>query len=135
MVCSYAGELSEFMELDMFPIDVQELSVIVRFKNQKTKIRVMETLGTLGETVELVEWWVHHCVLRLTQEKGFPCWVLKSRVQRKANYYMMNIIFMVGAISSIAFFCFMFDAEAWNDRSNYIAMLLLTTVTFKQVIE
>ena len=27
----------------------------------------------------------------------------------------------------------MFDAEAWNDRSNYIAMLLLTTVTFKQV--
>jgi hypothetical protein len=135
MVSRFSGELSEFMELDMFPIDVQELSVVMRFKDPKTKIRVIHDMAILDETVELIEWWVHFCIMATTREKGYPCWVLKSRVQRKANYYMMNIILMVGAISSIAFFCFMFPAEAWNDRSNYIAMLLLTTVTFKQVIE
>merc|ERR1712224_365421 len=38
---------------------------------------------------------------------------------------------MVGGISTLAFFAFLFRAEDWNKRSNYVGMLLLTTVAFK----
>merc|ERR1712224_826268 len=55
----YNGELSEFMELELFPLDFQDLSFVVRLKDPDRKFKVLSGLEykRIRETVELAEWY------------------------------------------------------------------------------
>merc|ERR1712216_447677 len=60
-------------------------------------------------------------------KQGRCLYELKMVVSRKPAFYVYNVMLMVGGISTLAFFAFLFKAEDWDKRSNYIGMLLLTT--------
>jgi hypothetical protein len=137
MSTAYAGELSEFMELELFPLDVQDLTIACRVKEKGWKFKILAeaTHRRIRETVELAEWTVYDPKIQVSVGKQGRClYELKMVVSRKPAFYVWNVMCMVSGISTLAFFAFLFKAEDWDKRSNYIGMLLLTTVAFKFVV-
>jgi hypothetical protein len=138
MNVSFAGELSEFMELEMFPLDCQDLTILVRMKEKGWKFKILNPdlqMERIRDSVEMAEWRVHHPNRQVSVGKqGRAFYELKMVVSRKADFYVYNVMFMVGGITTLALFAFLFKADAWDKRSNYIGMLLLTTVAFKFVV-
>jgi hypothetical protein len=134
MNTSYAGELSEFMELELFPLDVQDLTISIRSKEKGWVYKLLTgpMFTRIRESVELAEWVVYSPKIVVSVGKqGRVLYELKMVVSRKPGFYVYNVMVMVGGISTLAFFSFLFRAEDWNKRSNYVGMLLLTTVAFK----
>lgn len=134
----YTGVLSEFMELELFPLDVQDLTIAVRMRDHRWKVRVLSEphFRMICPTVELAEWQIFEPLIKVSRDEaiGRPTWELKLKVFRKHDFYMSNVIFMVGGIASLTFFAFLFRADHWEQRSTYSATLLLTSVAFKFVV-
>jgi hypothetical protein len=137
MEIMYTGVLSEFMELEMFPLDIQDLSIVVRAKDVMWRFKPFkdETKRRIRETVELVEWTICYPQMKVSVTNNGRCsWKLMMKVVRKPDYYITNVVLIVFAIATICFFAFLFPIYAWEDRANLLTTLLLTAVTFKFVV-
>merc|ERR1719253_1422174 len=83
----------------------------------------------------MAEWKVHKPKEQCTMGKqGRAAYELRMVVSRKPDFYVTNVMFMVAGLTTLAYLAFLFPAEAWDDRSSYICMLLLTTVAFKFIV-
>jgi hypothetical protein len=137
METMFCGFMSEFMELELFPLDIQDLSIVVRCKNQGWRLKPVESkqYRRVRETVELAEWYICQPTMRVSVAKNGRCtWKLMLKVMRKSDYYLYNVLAVVWAITSICFFAFLFKINEWEGRGNLITTLLLTAVTFKFVV-
>jgi len=134
----YTGLLTEFMELELFPVDCQDLTIAVRFKDTRWRTRLLNEprFNSIGGTVELAEWLIFRPSVKLGRGPVFgrPTWELKLKVSRKSGFYMSNVIMMVGGITTLTFCILLFDPMMWEQRSALCSSLLLTSVAFKFVI-
>lgn len=134
----YSGYLAEFMELEDFPLDSQELSIVVRLKDPRLSLRVLDqpdcrVIRESGR--ELAEWIMYEPEVSVGEENRRSIFTLRMKVYRKSRYYWINVVCTVGAISALAFGAFIYEADDWYSRSNYVATLLLTLVAFRFVLD
>eukprot|EP00928_Gymnodinium_smaydae_P032738 TRINITY_DN23633_c0_g2_i1.p1 TRINITY_DN23633_c0_g2~~TRINITY_DN23633_c0_g2_i1.p1 ORF type:complete len:417 (+),score=72.85 TRINITY_DN23633_c0_g2_i1:144-1394(+) len=134
----YTATLSEFMELELFPVDVQDLTISLRFRDPRWTIRSLPEprYQAICDSVELAEWYLFEPLVESGVEKGIGrgIWRVKLKVLRKSEFYMSNVVFMVGAFASLTFLAYLFPPQKWDMRSTYTATLLLTSVAFKFVL-
>lgn len=134
----YTGIFREFFELENFPLDIQDLSIALRFVDPRWSVRLLGNpkFSNITSDVELSEWFMYqprHATGR--SELGNATWALKMKVLRKPGYYLSNVIGMMGCLTTLSFFAFLFQPENWACRSSYCATLLLTSVAFKFVVD
>jgi hypothetical protein len=129
----YTGVLTEYMELELFPCDIQDLTISVRFKDLRWSAQILEETihRRICSSVEMSEWKVFQPVHRIHRDLGHQFFDLKVKILRKPEFYKWNIMFMVGGITTLTFFTFLFEVQEWEQRSTYSATLLLTSVAFK----
>merc|ERR1712232_613373 len=122
----------------MFPLDVQDLTLILRFKDPQWSIRTLsaQELQVIATSVEVAEWFLYEPQTEHRRDKtsGRASWQLKLRVFRKSGYYMTNVVAMVGGIATLTFLAFLFGPHQWEQRSAFSATLLLTSVAFKFIL-
>jgi len=134
----YTGRFREFMELEQFPLDQQDLSVSFRFVDARWAVRLLTQpkFRTITDDVELAEWFMFEPHVKIGRiSGGTATFTLKMKVFRKFQYYLSNVIGMMGGITTLAFFSFLFEPTMWEQKSTYIATLLLTSVAFKFVVD
>lgn len=134
----YTGTFREFMELEDFPLDSQDLTVSVRFADERWSVRLLNDpkCSMITDGVELSEWLMYAPHVKLGRiAGGAVTFELKMKVFRKYDYYMLNVIVMMGGITSLVFFSFLFEPSMWEQKSTYCATLLLTSVAFKFVVD
>jgi hypothetical protein len=133
----YTGVLSEFMELDLFPLDIQDLSVVVRSKMAGWHFKPLKDPGfrRVTASVASAEWLVAEPQMTVSVNTARKCtWRLRMKVMRKSSFYESNVMAVVGSLSTITVFSSLFPYWDWESRSNFITTLLLTAVTFKFVV-
>lgn len=134
----YTGILFEFMELEFFPMDLQDLTISVRF--QDTKVRC-KTLGPpdkyqrMRDSIAMTEWCMFEQVTAVEVGKqGRALWSLKMKIYRQWGFYFWNVLLPVSLFCFIAFFAFLYDADDWYSRSCHDLMVILAVVTFKFIV-
>jgi len=108
-----------------------------RLKDPDRKFKVLSGLEykRIRETVELAEWYAFEpTTCGSMNEYGRTLYTVKMVVFRKANYYVWNVMGMVGSVSTLAFFACLFRVDDWEGRGMFISTLLLTTIAFKFVV-
>lgn len=134
----YTGVLAEFMELEYFPLDLQDLSIMIRFKETYvtcTTLMEKEKYQRIRDSVEMAEWNMFEPELDVSVGKqGRTTWTLKMRIYRLYGYYVWNVMLPIGAFTGLSFFAFLYEADDWYERSTYDLQLLLAFVAFKFVI-
>jgi len=134
----YTGVFRQFMELENFPLDSQDLTVSLRFVDCRWTVRSLESprFNRVTSGVELAEWYMYEPRTQTGRDDvGNPTWDLKMSIFRKSRYYVTNILGLMGGITSLVFFAFLFQPTSWGARSAYCATLLLTSVAFKLVVD
>lgn len=134
----YTGVLSEFMELEYFPLDLQDLSIAVRFKDTKVICKTLTPVDKyqrIRDSIEMVEWIMFEPNVTVDVGKqGRTTWSLQLRIYRQAGYYVWNVILPIASFSFMGFYAFLYDATDWYSRSNHGLQLQLAFVAFKFVI-
>jgi hypothetical protein len=135
--CIYTGVFREFMELENFPLDDQDLTISLRFVDTRWIVKsIRDSKFSSIDGVELAEWLMFEPRTQTGQGSlGYPTWELKMKILRKHQYYLSNVIGMMGGLASLVFFSFLFSPENWASRSAFCATLLLTSVAFKLVVD
>jgi hypothetical protein len=139
MVCT--GIFGEFMELENFPLDFQDLSIKIRFVDCRWTAKSLDPTSdakylSITGNVELAEWLMYEPHTETGRTAlGNATWDLRMKVLRKFRYYLFNVIGVMGLLTSLVFFSFLFEAAAWIYRSAYCATLLLTSVAFKFAVD
>lgn len=136
-VSMYAGTLSEFMELECFPIDAQDLTISVRFQDTIIRCQTLEgsEFQKISEALQLSEYYMYSPVFAVEVGKQGRCtWSLKLKVFRKDDFYFWNVLFPVCCFSFLAFYAFLYESHMWYERSCYLLEILLDFVAFKFIV-
>ncbi|GFS16205.1 gamma-aminobutyric acid receptor subunit gamma-2 [Elysia marginata] len=140
------GVFRERMELQHFPFDVQELSVVISSDLPLEFVDLMEdpnydssvNLGALQESEEWVNYrhieFVHDVMKReMESSNKHPVLVASAHAKRKLGSYFWNVGIIVFLILALTFTLLSIDPMI-NDRLAIIMTLFLTAVAFKLVV-
>jgi hypothetical protein len=129
-------QLRERWELQLFPFDVQDLSINLRLNDARSWDYFDLTVCSVQfhrEALTLTEF--HALVPQIQREApAHKATKVRMRVQRIANYYLQNIVLIMFLLSLLGPLAFVLDVDAVGDRLSTILTLLLTAVAFKYVI-
>ncbi|ESN99603.1 hypothetical protein HELRODRAFT_176768 [Helobdella robusta] len=142
------GSFFEFMELNQFPFDYQDLTVTVVSELSVDMIDLsLDQLEKCGINAQAFsaeqEWSLEQNVStwRRTVSKtinkvlvDFPGLSVAAKASRRPQFFIWNIIVIMMAICSLAFATFTVSLETPHFRLQLTYLLLLTTVTFKFVV-
>ena len=139
------ARFSEIFELQLFPYDVQTVTIRVRINSQYDKARkryfayaspedkfVKDQIVKCKESLELSEWIMYEPASDLGfDSKGKPQFCAHLVLRRQHGFYTWNVIAMNGATCTLAFSAFALPPTELSDRAGIVLTLLLTTVAFK----
>ncbi|CAF0736813.1 unnamed protein product [Brachionus calyciflorus] len=140
------GIFYERLELNDFPLDLQEISVRLSSKKSINEVLLIENRqepSTVdinsfcdGQQYELFE---HVTSKRDTKKDEFrkivrSQFIVSAFVARKIGYYCYNALTLIFLITSISFTAFSFKPLDPQFRCQVIALLMLTLVNFRWVI-
>lgn len=142
------GAFFEFMELNKFPFDSQDLTVTVTSDLDKSEVELVEDVenpsGVNAETFSCEQEWHLHRLVNVWHKTttkrvnknlvSMPSFCVAAKVSRRPQFFMWNIIVVMGVICSMAFVTFTVALETPQSRLQLTFILLLTTVTFKFVV-
>ncbi|KAK2172128.1 hypothetical protein NP493_990g00005 [Ridgeia piscesae] len=142
------GVFMENLELDDFPLDVQDLTVTITTERPDTEIDIIpdenEMSGINVQTfVDQQEWKLHEHIevsrKVMTQEysssnRCHPALSVTCRAARRPGYFYWNVFLVMFFISALSFATFAVSPELPQNRLQLSFTLLLTSVTFKFVI-
>ncbi|ESO04812.1 hypothetical protein HELRODRAFT_172487 [Helobdella robusta] len=142
------GKFSEYLELQEFPFDVQDLSIMVKSKLNTTDVVLEEDPQTpsaviVSSFVNEQEW-----ILRsdVRVEKGqtediivggkavggkYPFLIFKCSAERRYQYFIWNVIIIMLLICLMSFTTFAVEYKLTPNRLQLTFLLLLTTIAFK----
>ncbi|CAF0851841.1 unnamed protein product [Brachionus calyciflorus] len=157
------GAFWEKLELQNFPFDVQELSVTVasRLSCEDVKLIPLESNGKIGfratrTFVDQQKWRLFkmvkisnepsyfktkHEIIKINplepeeeEPPEYPKIVASCFCSRKAGYYLFNAFFLIFLITLTTFTSFAIDSKLPQNRIPATCTFLLTSVSFKWVI-
>ncbi|RNA29803.1 Gamma-aminobutyric acid receptor subunit gamma [Brachionus plicatilis] len=140
------GIFYERLELNHFPIDLQEISI--RLSSKKSMNEVLLIDNRLDRSnVDLNGFWdgqqydlLEHvdakrdCIKDEFRKIVRPQFIVSAFVVRKIGYYFYNALTLILLITSISFTAFSFSPLDPQFRCQVIALLMLTLVNFRWVI-
>ncbi|CAF1237225.1 unnamed protein product [Rotaria sordida] len=145
----FKGTFWERMELNHFPYDVQELSISlttpltmndIHFTENKQKPSgVNRTVFSDQQSWHLYEhvefsFEQHREEYSLTYDKTHPVLICTCHVGRKCGYYIWNAYFLIFLITSASLCTFAIPPSNAHGRLQITCTLLLTSVTFRWVV-
>lgn len=129
-------QLRERWELQLFPFDVQDLSINLRLNDARSWDHFDLTVCSVQfhrEALTLTEF--YPLVPQILREApAHKATKVRMRVQRIPNYYLQNIVLIMFLLSLLGPLSFVLAVDALGDRLSTILTLLLTAVAFKYVI-
>ncbi|ESN99604.1 hypothetical protein HELRODRAFT_176769 [Helobdella robusta] len=142
------GQFFEFMELNKFPFDGQDLTVTITSERVDSELEfIQDDSGESAVNAEAFsaaqEWklhgkvniWTKVNVKKVNKKKmRYPCFCVAAKVARRPQFFIYNIIVIMFSICSLAFATFTVKPEAPESRLPLTFFLVLTTVTFKFVV-
>eukprot|EP00808_Paulinella_micropora_P009677 g10113.t1 len=142
------GDFYEYLELEEFPFDTQELSVVIRSGLPANKVTLLQhdrRHNTMNRSIKLTEWILipgitseQHWTKQSQSAKGqsYSTLIIKVRVQRLWKFYLVNIAMIVFFLSTASLFGFVYELSEENisSRMDVNLTVILTVVVFKQSI-
>ena len=142
------GVFLENLELQNFPMDVQDLSITVVSERPDSEVELVpddEELSSvnIGTFAKEQEWQLYHHVeasRKLVKIEFSSIQRLHSALQitcraaRRPGYFYYNVFLVMFFISSISFGTFSVDCKLPQNRLQLSFTLLLTSIAFKMVI-
>lgn len=128
----FRGRVRHIFELHNFPFDVQELVLELRTEWHVRRLRPMPG-SALTQEFALAEFALHRpkeleCY---ENEAERACARIRIQASRRPKFYVINVMAITGAISTIGLGAFAFDLEDLGGRSSLVLTLLLAQVSFK----
>ncbi|XP_060066537.1 gamma-aminobutyric acid receptor subunit beta-3-like [Ylistrum balloti] len=143
----FRGFFKENLELEHFPVDVQDLTISVSAERSGDEVDLIEDQYALSSIntrtfLDAAEWNVYNHVetyrdqttIEYASSTVHPILHVQCRVARKVGYFVWNIIFIVLLIASLTFTSFAIEPDA-ADRLAVTITLFLTAVAFKFVVK
>lgn len=142
--------LSEELELQAFPFDCQDLSVIIREGTQDVKCVFLPELrkpkfGSVDPRYSVIdEWDMEAARIEFgTTNAGasrssskYPMIILRLKMKRRWGVYMWNVVFLMACIESLGLCCFSLDiVDDSGERLGLAMALVLTAVAFLHVVK
>ncbi|CAH8452912.1 unnamed protein product [Heterobilharzia americana] len=142
------GVFLETLELNDFPLDVQDLTITVTTERPDTEVDIIPDQVEMSAIniqtfVDQQEWKLHeHVEIKkriIKQEytssmKSHPCLSVTCRAARRPGYFYWNVFLIMFMISGLAFATFAVSPDKAELRLRLSFTLILTSVTFKYVI-
>jgi len=153
------GVFLENLELDDFPVDVQDLSITVATERTIDEVDFIDDLTALSSIntqtfIDMQEWSLHEHVETTrkvtTQGLGItiegddqdvsssrykhPTFTVTCRAARRPGYFYWNVFFLMFFITLMAFATYSVHPSLPQNRLQLSFTLLLTAVTFKWVV-
>jgi len=142
------GTFAETLELMDFPFDVQDLSVIIATDKTTLEVDLVQDQDemsaiTVAPFVEQTEWdlFKHVETAKMSvvhgyssTTKSYPTFSCIARAARRPGYFYWNIFLVLFFINSLSFTTFSVSEKYVQNRLQLSFTLLLTTVSFKFVI-
>ncbi|XP_033756062.1 uncharacterized protein LOC117338818 isoform X2 [Pecten maximus] len=143
----FRGFFKENLELEHFPVDVQDLTISVSAERSGEQVDLIEDQFALSSIntktfLDSAEWNVYKHVetyrdkttIEYASSTVHPILHVQCRVARKVGYFVWNIIFIVLLIASLTFTTFAIEPDS-ADRLAVTITLFLTAVAFKFVVK
>jgi len=142
------GIFMENLELNDFPLDVQDLTVTITSERPDTEIDIIPDENemsaiNLSSFVDQQEWKLHEHIevsrKVMTQEysssnRCHPALSVTCRAARRPGYFYWNVFLVMFFITALSFSTFSVSPELPQNRLQLSLTLLLTCVAFKFVI-
>lgn len=131
-----AGTFAEYMELDDFPWDRQDLHIVLRMPFGRDNYRSFEAgkKTVIKPWIELAEFEVYQCTTKVTTKDRKSTFTITVPVTRKSAYYSTNIMWVMSCLVFLNFSVFAIPVTDLADRLSVGLTLLLTAIAFKLVI-
>ncbi|OON23027.1 hypothetical protein X801_01065, partial [Opisthorchis viverrini] len=142
------GVFLETLELNDFPLDVQDLTITVTTERPDTEVDIIPDQNEMSAIniqtfVDQQEWKLHEHVeitKRIIKQeysssmKSHPCLSVTCRAARRPGYFYWNVFLIMFMISGLSFATFAVSPDKAELRLRLSFTLILTSVTFKYVI-
>ncbi|XP_012946833.2 glycine receptor subunit alphaZ1 [Aplysia californica] len=139
------GVFSESMELQEFPFDIQDLSLLITSNHQENEVDLEEDQEDISNVVtqsfvDESEWHLKkfvQCEPRVTEDEFVqnkyrkPGLFFRCCVIRRAGFFVWNIMLIMSIISALSFVTFAVSRALPQNRIQLSFILLLAGVTFK----
>lgn len=136
----------ERLEIENFPLDIQELGVVVTSDLPEVKLvgnRYAVSFKASYTFVEQQRWKLYHFAevsnkasydkLKNYQETNKSKLCFKCFCRRKSKYYFLNAFFLIFIVTLTSFNIFSIDCKTQTSRISMAISLLLTSISFKWV--
>ncbi|XP_056005391.1 gamma-aminobutyric acid receptor subunit rho-2-like [Ostrea edulis] len=137
----------ENLELQHFPIDVQDLTISVSTEKSSQEIELLEDQQSLSSVntkafLDASEWSLYNhtetyrdeTTVEYARSTVHPILHVQCRVARRIGYFVWNIIFIVFLIIALTFASYSIEVDS-SDRLAVNITLFLTAVAFKLVVK
>lgn len=143
----FKGFFKENLELEHFPVDVQDLTISISTERSDKEIELIEDQTALSSIntkafMDSQEWNLYkhietyrdYTTVEYCSSTVHPIVHFQCRVGRKTGYFVWNIVFIMLLIISLTFAAFTID-NGTADRITVTITLFLTAVAFKLVVK
>eukprot|EP01083_Nonionella_stella_P108190 314369_1 len=142
--------LSEELELQSFPFDCQDLSIIMRENTRSMNIAILPemrkvTFGSIDPRYSVIdEWDMESARIEFGATNAgasragtsYPSIILRLKMKRRWEVFMWNIVLLVLCIECLAITAFALDLnEEASDRLGLSITLVLTAVAFLHIVK
>ncbi|CAL8094473.1 unnamed protein product [Calicophoron daubneyi] len=142
------GLFMETLELNDFPLDVQDLTITVTTERPDNEVDIIPDQNEMSAInkqtfVDQQEWKLHEHVeitKRIMKQefcsslKSHSCLSVTCRAARRPGYFYWNVFLIMFMITGLAFATFAVSPDKAELRLRLSFTLILTSVTFKYVI-
>ncbi|ESN93036.1 hypothetical protein HELRODRAFT_189657 [Helobdella robusta] len=142
------GSFLEYMELNQFPFDTQDLTVSLTTDLSDKEVEFVEDPNdrcalNVESFVDEQEWKLHKMIhtWTRTREEAFksiqclhPVFSAACKASRRPEFFIWNILIVMFLICSLSFATFAVGVGLPQNRLQLSFILLLTTVSFKFVV-
>jgi len=133
--------ISAHLSLERFPLDSQNLTVIVSVPTAASECRLVDESVKM-ESCQLHEWEIHKPTFKVcvtdpnasTSGRSYPELHIIMPVTRRYQYYLWSIAFVACMITTLGLLPFALPASDIGGRLSISLTLLLTAVTFTFVV-
>ncbi|XP_060553405.1 gamma-aminobutyric acid receptor subunit beta-like isoform X2 [Ruditapes philippinarum] len=142
----FKGFFKENLELEHFPVDVQDLTISISTERSDKEVDLIEdqtSLSSINTKAFMDQEWSLYKHIETSRDfttveycssTVHPIVHAQCRVARKMGYFVWNIIFIMLLIISLTFAAYTIE-HANADRINVTITLFLTAVAFKLVVK
>ncbi|KAL3863822.1 hypothetical protein ACJMK2_005552 [Sinanodonta woodiana] len=143
----FKGYFHESLELEHFPVDIQDLTISISTERSSREIELIEDQHALSSIstkafMDAQEWTLYkhietyrdHTTVEYCSSTIHPILHIQCRVARKTGYFIWNIVFTMLLIVCLTFSAFTIDSSS-SDRLAVNITLFLTAIAFKLVVK